>query len=70
MFQAGPVPYDVIEQPFVPKKSEKPVTEPEDVALRTSARSDERKVYEEEKKKRELEELEVKQRMEALQKVN
>ncbi|TPX30106.1 hypothetical protein SmJEL517_g06255 [Synchytrium microbalum] len=55
-FKAHPIP-DLSTQ-FVPKKSTKPLTEPEEVELHTMTRAEERKVFEDElKKKEEMEEI-------------
>ncbi|KAJ3068658.1 Protein tpx2 [Podochytrium sp. JEL0797] len=52
-FTAQPVP---LVDPFVPKRSDKPVTVPEEVALRTDWRAEERRAFEEAKREREREE--------------
>ena len=55
MFRANPVPVDALGHPFIPARSEKMLTVPEDVLLHTDIRAEERKIFEEEIKLREKE---------------
>ncbi|KAJ3042781.1 Protein tpx2 [Rhizophlyctis rosea] len=59
-FKAQPLPHV---EPFIPKKSERPVTDPDEVLLFTEMRADERRVFEERLKERERMEEEERERM-------
>jgi hypothetical protein len=58
-FVAQPIPSY---EPFVPKKSTKPVTIPEDVGLRLDQRVEERRAFDEARRQREQEEAEMRER--------
>ncbi|KAJ3415029.1 hypothetical protein HDV05_005674 [Chytridiales sp. JEL 0842] len=61
-FVAQPMP---VFEPFIPKKSEKPITMPEEVFLRSEMRAEERKAFEEQRRQREQEEAEMRDRAKA-----
>jgi hypothetical protein len=66
-FVANPIPEL---EPFVPKKSDKPVVMPEPILLRTDLRSQERQDFEEQLKLKQREEEEAKENMRRVQMVH
>ena len=65
-FRAQPLPHD---EPFVPKRSDRPLTEVDDVVLFTEMRSEERRAFEEMLKQKEEMEQRERERMKREQEV-
>lgn len=61
-FKANPLPSNTA--PFIPKKSTKPPTDPEDLILNSQIRAEERRKFEEALKLKENQEKEIKKMVE------